>query len=290
MRSTGALVHVAKGTPDEDFHFGSRLYIEDDDGTLRLRELESWHEARTFSGQASLSASAFSATGSRVAVSVSGQTTVLDPRRGSGRAHAQPIPGRSTPLLSLPTDVNCCMAARTPQSCCVTSKAELPFAPSRVMSSSVKSVLFSSDARRLVSGDDGGTVKVWKLATGKLLNTLKGNERSADSVAFSPDGRKALAGTNDNKVRIWDLASGREVKRRCANVDRSGHRHGHIAGWPARGGRSLFAAADQAVGHRERQGAAPVGERLRRAICHSRRCQVLHRGRSRACRRARTTL
>jgi WD40 repeat protein len=75
----------------------------------------------------------------------------------------------------------------------------------------VSSIAYSPDGRRIVSGSDDGTIKVWDTERGCELRTLTGHAKAVPSIAYSPDGRRIASGSWDSTVRIWDAESGRAL-------------------------------------------------------------------------------
>jgi len=76
----------------------------------------------------------------------------------------------------------------------------------------VRSIAFSPDGKRLISGGGDNKVKIWDVETRCPLGNLVGHEGSIGSVAFSSNGRLIASGSYDKTVRIWDASTGRELK------------------------------------------------------------------------------
>ena len=76
----------------------------------------------------------------------------------------------------------------------------------------INSVAFSPDGRRIVSGSDDASVRVWDAGTGEQVSQLEGHSKSVTSVTFSPDGQFIASGSSDNTVRIWDAGSGQFLR------------------------------------------------------------------------------
>lgn len=88
----------------------------------------------------------------------------------------------------------------------------------------VNSVAFSPDGKMLVGGSEDNTVRLWEVATGKLLRTISHNGK-VRSVAFSPDGKILASGSgppaaNEKKgkgdgpgaVQLWNSQTGQLIR------------------------------------------------------------------------------
>ena len=72
-------------------------------------------------------------------------------------------------------------------------------------------VAFSPDGKSLAAGSMGKTIKLWDIATGKELHTLKGHSRYVSSVAFAPDGKSLASASPDKTIKLWDTGTGKEL-------------------------------------------------------------------------------
>jgi WD40 repeat protein len=69
---------------------------------------------------------------------------------------------------------------------------------------------FSSDGRTLAGGSDDSTVKLWNLAIGREVVTIK-TDVPQYYVKFSPDDKILATGGGDRKVHFWRAASLAEI-------------------------------------------------------------------------------
>ena len=70
---------------------------------------------------------------------------------------------------------------------------------------------FSPDGKTLAMASRAGNVHLWDVATGKLLETLKGHSGPVTAVVFSPDGRTLASSSSDQTVRLWNVETRREL-------------------------------------------------------------------------------
>jgi WD40 repeat protein len=69
----------------------------------------------------------------------------------------------------------------------------------------VSDVAWSPDGKRLATGSEDNTAKVWDTETGKEVLTLSGHSSYVLSVAWSPDGKRLATGSGDSTVQIYAM-------------------------------------------------------------------------------------
>jgi WD40 repeat protein len=77
----------------------------------------------------------------------------------------------------------------------------------------VTAVAVSADGKKVVSGSEDGTVKIWDAESGTELHTLSGHSDYVDEVAVSADGMKIVTGSEDGTVKIWNMVMFVPTKR-----------------------------------------------------------------------------
>jgi len=82
----------------------------------------------------------------------------------------------------------------------------------------IRAVTFSPDGKRLAAGGgdfnhNGTEARVWDLATGKVVLSIKAHTRPVAALAFSPDGALIASGADhwDHTIRLTEVATGKTV-------------------------------------------------------------------------------
>jgi hypothetical protein len=69
---------------------------------------------------------------------------------------------------------------------------------------------FSPDGKTIASGGWDPIIKLWEVATGRLLWQAEGHKGWVGFLAFSPDGRMLASGGMEGDVRLWEAKTGKE--------------------------------------------------------------------------------
>jgi WD40 repeat protein len=121
------------------------------------------------------------------------------------------------------------LGARPAQAAAAKSPADapLPMLDTGGHMAIIKGIAFTPDGRQLVSASDDKTIRVWDLASGKTVRTIRGESAPGEvgkvfAMALSPDGKWLAAGgwladyTGGNlqdvaAIRLYEFASGKLV-------------------------------------------------------------------------------
>ena len=79
-------------------------------------------------------------------------------------------------------------------------------------SSYINAVAFSPDGRILASAGVDQTIKLWDVASGSELRSLRGHTSAVQALAFSADGRLLASGGTDAAIKIWEVDTGSVVR------------------------------------------------------------------------------
>ncbi|HEY5313208.1 MAG TPA: WD40 repeat domain-containing protein [Pirellulales bacterium] len=102
------------------------------------------------------------------------------------------------------------------------------------------SLAISPDGRLAAIGGDDTAIRIWDIATGKLVRTMLGHDRDLEGVAWSPDGGTLVStGGTDCTVRLWDARTSMPL-RMFEDFDDDAE---HVA-WSPDGGRFVAAGGN----------------------------------------------
>jgi WD40 repeat protein len=84
----------------------------------------------------------------------------------------------------------------------------------------VRGLAFSPGGKRLASGSEDMTARLWDVSTWKAEPPLAGHTDGVTAVAFSPDGKRLATASEDHTAKVWDVETGAEVLTLKGHVHR----------------------------------------------------------------------
>ena len=85
--------------------------------------------------------------------------------------------------------------------------------------SEVRCVTFSPDGRKILTGSEDGTARLWDVTTARPIGQVMLHGSRVSSLAFSPEGKTVLTGSVDKTARLWDAATGLPVGKPLEHQD-----------------------------------------------------------------------
>ncbi|MDZ4819666.1 MAG: c-type cytochrome domain-containing protein [Planctomycetota bacterium] len=69
----------------------------------------------------------------------------------------------------------------------------------------------TADGQRLATGEANGTIRIWDLTTGKVLQSVSAHAGPVTGVKFSPDGARLFSVSKDKSLKVWKVADGTAI-------------------------------------------------------------------------------
>jgi WD40 repeat protein len=75
-----------------------------------------------------------------------------------------------------------------------------------------RAMRFSPDGKRLLTGDESGTVKLWKIGEHEPVYELQAHTDIVCPVGFSPDGKRFYSACSGEGVKVWETETHRLLR------------------------------------------------------------------------------
>ncbi len=84
----------------------------------------------------------------------------------------------------------------------------------------VTALAFHPDEQQLVTGHDDGVLRLWDIATQRLVRTMAGHRSPLSAVAFSSDGKLMASAGEDKTIHLWNVMGGEHCGSLHGHTDR----------------------------------------------------------------------
>jgi WD40 repeat protein len=165
----------------------------------------------TKTAQPPVAALAYRADGKALAVAGHHKVLILDPATSAGIQALGPVEGKVTALAYQPSGNHLAVAHGLPGGPGTVGyySAGGHFRDFVGHADTILDIAFSAEGKTLASCSYDRTVKLWDVATGKALQTLKEHSDAVYAVAFHKDGALLASGGADRAIKIWRVATGK---------------------------------------------------------------------------------
>ena len=186
---------------------------KDDSATVTVKIPEIKPRVRTLPP---LTALAYRPDGKLLAVGAHKAVLFIDPATGDVTGQISVQRGKVTALAFSPDGQQLAVASSTPGTAAevllyVVAHNLADLRLQHVLAGHKDAILdlaFRPDGKQLASTGYDRLIKLWDVATGKELRTLKDHSDAVYGLAFSPDGRLLGSAAADRAVKVWDVATG----------------------------------------------------------------------------------
>jgi WD40 repeat protein len=213
---------------------GQQLATGSADGTAKIWVVGSGRKLRTLRGHTGpVWSVAWSPDGQRLATGSADRTARLwqaadgrELRIFTGHSHPDDLPMLGASTVGLIGSLEGQGAFLAGSALCPGRPLPFRFLPSwpdeewETNGGEVRSVAWSPDGQRLVTGSADSTARIWEVASGRSLHILRGHTGQVWSVAWSPEGDQVATGGADATVKVWQVSNDREPRTLTGHKDR----------------------------------------------------------------------
>ncbi len=75
------------------------------------------------------------------------------------------------------------------------------------------SLSITPDGKKLITGNEDHTIKIWSVETGKCIRTLEGHTWPVTAIGVSPNGKRIISGSSNGTIKIWTIPEEGRVTR-----------------------------------------------------------------------------